>query len=194
MIVAMANLKKILAEDEAVVFSAHAHWKRIVWPVLVIVLAIAAVIAVLLTWVADSPDWVRWVVIGLGAVIAAVFGLWRIIDWWFTTDTLTNRRLISRHGVITLQGRDIPVSRVHSVTYRQTVLDRILRCGTIVVQTAGSDSDVELLDVARIEHRMLQIQEIILDTEIPEVGNPKIGATDSESAGSEETGSEPAGA
>lgn len=174
MIGAMVN-PKILAEDEAIVFSARAHWKRIIWPVLLSVLTIAAVVAVLLTWAKDGPPWARWAVIGVGGVVVAVFGVWRGLDWWFSTDTLTNRRLISRHGVVTLEGRDIPVSRVHSVTYRQTLLDRILGCGTIVVQTAGSDSDVELLDVARIERRMLQIQEIILDTEIPEEGNPKVG-------------------
>ena len=176
MIVGMAK-NKVLAEGEAIVFSARSHWKRIVWPVAFSLLVSGTVALVLTVWLdgADSPAWARWAVIGVGAALVAGFGLWRILDWFFSVDTLTNRRLISRRGIFTLEGRDIPVSRVHSVTYRQTVLDRILRCGTIIVQTAGSDSDVELHDVARIEHRMLQIQEIVLDTEIPGEGNEKIG-------------------
>lgn len=177
-------MKKILAEDEAIVFSARSHWKLIVWPVLFTLLVTATVVLVLTLWMdgPDMPAWGRWAVIGVGAVLVAVFGLWRIVQWLFSIDTLTNRRLISRKGVFTLEGRDIPISRVHSVSYRQTMLDRILGCGTIVVQTAGTDSDVELHDVARIEKRMLQIQEIVLDTEIPEEGNDKVGGTPSPEA------------
>jgi hypothetical protein len=56
---------------------------------------------------------------------------------------------------------------VHSVSYRRSLLDRMLGSGTLVVQTAGDDSDVELHDVARIHKRMLQMQELILDAQIP---------------------------
>src|SRR5690606_19517333 len=85
-----------------------------------------------------------------------------------TTDTLTTKRLISREGVITRTGRDIPIDRVNAVNYERRLIDRIFGCGTLVVQTAGTESDVELHDVAHIEKRLIQIQQILVDEQTEE--------------------------
>ena len=159
----------MLAEGERVVFTAHSHWKNIFWPV-VLILAVGALVALaLLEWV-PSPDdhaWQRWAIAGFGTALVLAFGVWPIIVWLASSDTLTTRRLISRRGVFSREGRDIPIDRVQAVSYRRTLLDRILGCGTLIVQTAGEASDVELDDVAHIERRLLQVQEIILEEEIP---------------------------
>ncbi len=164
----------LLAEGEKVVFEAHSHWKNIFLPVLLTVVVTALVTFALLE-VVPSPDdhaWQRWAIAVVGALIVLAFGVWPFVVWLASTDTLTTRRLISRRGVFSREGKDIPIDRVQSVSYRRTLLDRILGCGTLVVQTAGETSDVELDDVAHIERRILQIQEIILDEEIPGEGNP----------------------
>lgn len=161
-----------LSAGEKVVFTAHAHWKNLVAPVLITVLVIGAATYLLLE-VLPSPEdhaWQRWTIIALAVVSFVILGLVPFLRWVTSTDTLTTRRLISRRGVLSREGKDIPVDRVHSVSYRQSLLDRMLGCGTLVVQTAGADSDVELYDVARIERRILQIQEIVLDEEIPAEG------------------------
>jgi uncharacterized membrane protein YdbT with pleckstrin-like domain len=126
--------------------------------------------------------WQRWTIVVIAALVVLVFGIWPIVVWLASTDTLTTRRLISRRGVFSREGKDIPIDRVQSVSYRRSLLDRILGCGTLVVQTAGETSDVELYDVAHIERRILQIQEIILEEEIPAEGTDRQEATD-ESAG-----------
>lgn len=164
----------MLATDEVVVFHAHAHWKRLVLPVLVTV-ATAAALWALLVFVVPSPEdhaWQRWSLVGVAVAVVLVLGVWPVLVWVASTDTLTTQRLISRRGVLTREGRDIPIDRVHSVSYRRTVLDRVLGCGTLVVRTAGDQSDVELEDVARIERRLLQIQEVVLEREIPAEGTP----------------------
>lgn len=164
--------RSLLAEGEQVVFSAHSHWKNLVGPVLVTLLAAAAVTSLVVVLVPDpAAVWQRWVIIGLGLVVVLVFALWPFLVWLASTDTLTTQRLISRRGVLTREGKDIPIDRVHSVSYRQSVLDRVLGCGTLVVQTAAHDSDVELYDVARIERRILQMQEVVLDEQIPAEGH-----------------------
>lgn len=162
----------MLAAGERVVFTAHAHWKNLVGPVLVTVLAGAATAVVLLE-LAPDPErqaWLRWTVGVVAVLLVLWFGLRPFLAWVTSTDTLTTRRLISRRGVLAREGKDIPIDRVHSVSYRQSLLDRVLGCGTLVVQTAGDNSDVELFDVARIEHRILQMQEVMLDEDIPAEG------------------------
>jgi uncharacterized membrane protein YdbT with pleckstrin-like domain len=164
--------KSLLATNEKVVFSAHAHWKNLVVPFLVTAAVLAAAVYALLEIVPSPEDqaWQRWAIAVLASLVVLVFGVWPFLGWVTSTDMLTTRRLISRRGVFSREGRDIPIDRVHAVTYRRSVLDRILGCGTLVVQTAGENSDVELYDVAHLERRILQIQEIILDAEIPAEG------------------------
>lgn len=164
--------ESLLATGEKVVFTAHAHWKNLVVPVLVTVAAAGAATYALLELVPSPQDhaWQRWAIAAVAALLVVVFGLWPFLGWLTSTDTLTTRRLISRRGILSREGKDIPIDRVHSVSYRQSLLDRMLGCGTLVVQTAGDNSDVELYDVARIERRILQMQEIMLDEEIPAEG------------------------
>lgn len=161
--------ESLLATGETVVFTAHSHWKNIFWPVVVTVVVAAVAAFALLEWVPDPADqaWQRWTIVAVAGLVVLVLGVWPLIAWLASTDTLTTRRLISRRGVFSREGRDIPIDRVHSVSYRRSLLDRMLGSGTLVVQTAGDESDVELHDVARIEKRMLQMQELILDEQIP---------------------------
>ncbi|NCT92223.1 PH domain-containing protein [Cellulomonas sp. APG4] len=169
-----------LAAGEKVVFTAHAHWKNLVVPVLTS-LAVVAGATLLLVTVVPSPEdhaWQRWATVAVGTVLVLVLGVWPFLSWLASTDTLTTHRLISRRGVLTREGKDIPIDRVHSVSYRQSLLDRTLGCGTLVVQTAGHDSDVELYDVAHIERRLLQMQEVVLEGEIPAEGTPPEGPGD----------------
>jgi len=168
MIPAMVK-QSMLAAGEEIVFRAHSHWKNIFWPVVLTVAVGVLVALALLEWL-PSPEeqaWQRWAVVVVAVLVVLPFGIWPVIAWLASTDTLTTRRLVSRSGVFTRTGRDIPIDRVHSVSYRRSLLDRMLGSGTLVVQTAGDDSDVELHDVARIHKRMLQMQELILDAQIP---------------------------
>jgi len=161
-----------LASNERVIFEAHSHWKNIFLPVLLTVVVTALAVFALLEWVPSMADqaWQRWAIVAVAGLLVLAFGIWPIIVWLASTDTLTTRRLISRRGVFSREGKDIPIDRVQSVSYRRTLLERILGCGTLVVQTAGETSDVELADVAHIERRLLQVQELILDEEIPAEG------------------------
>lgn len=169
----MALSSDLLAPGEKVIFHARAHWKNLVGPILVLALCVAAVV-VLLGWVvtdARSYAWARWTIAAAALVVAAVWTVRPFLQWLCSTDTLTTRRLISRRGVLRRTGRDLPIARVNAVSYERSVLDRILGCGTLVVQTAGMDSDVELYDVAKLELRLLQVQELLIDAEIPAEGN-----------------------
>ena len=42
-----------------------------------------------------------------------------------------------RDGILTRNGRDIPLSRITDVSFRKGVLDRLLGSGTLVVESAG---------------------------------------------------------
>ena len=63
---------------------------------------------------------------------------------------VTTRRVLVREGVLSRQGIDIPMSRINSVQFRHTVLERVLGCGTLVIESA-SDEPLEFDDVPSVE-------------------------------------------
>jgi|GEM_PF-104134 len=156
---------RYLAPGEHVVFHVRSHWKALIVPTIVL-LAVGGLVWYALVELVPSPQeqavW-RWIIAIVGVLLVLVFTLWPFLRWLTTTDTLTTKRLISREGIITRTGRDIPIDRVNAVNYERQLIDRIFGCGTLVVQTAGTESDVELHDVAHIERRLIQIQQILVD-------------------------------
>ncbi|MDR0593490.1 MAG: PH domain-containing protein [Bifidobacteriaceae bacterium] len=160
-----------LASGEYVIFHARAHWKVLVAPVLV---AVVAVVCWLVFWVKVIPeeakwDWLRWTVLAICLLAVLIWTVAPFVRWACRTDTLTNYRLISREGVFKRTGRDIPMDRVHAVSYQQGLIERLLGAGTLNVQTAAQQSDVALDDVAHVKRRQLQINEQLLDRDFEAV-------------------------
>lgn len=152
----MAYPAKLLGEGEHVVLDLHPHVKRLVLPVLVLV-AVAAGYGYLLSQVDD----------GTARLIAGVVALlligWRVVApflrWRTTHFVITDRRVVVRTGVLSRSGRDVPMSRINDVTFEHGPVERLLRCGTIVVESAGERGQVVLTDVPQVE----QVQRTIYD-------------------------------
>lgn len=146
---------KHLNDGERVVFSTRTHAKALIVPALVFLLVVA--IAVLLSLPA-SGVWV-WVVWALAAIVLVRFTLWPTLEWAGATYTVTDRRLITRSGVLTRRGHDIPLNRISDVSSERGVLDRMLGCGTLVVADASTHGHVTLPDVPDVERLQLLISE-----------------------------------
>lgn len=153
----MAYPTKLLGDGEEVVLDLHPHWKRLVVPVLVL-LVVAAGYGFLLAQVADGT--IRLVV----AVVALLLLLWRVgvplLRWRSTLFVITTRRVVLREGVLRRSGRDVPMSRVNDVTFSHTLLERLLGCGTLVVESAGERGQVVLTEVPRVEQVQRTIYEL----------------------------------
>jgi membrane protein YdbS with pleckstrin-like domain len=157
----MAISKKLLADGEHVVLSVRTHGKALIAPVAVLILVVAGVLAAAML----QPDNSKW---GLVAAVVAVpvLILWTLIPflrWTTSTYTVTNRRLITRHGIITRTGRDIPLFRINDVAYEKGLLDRILGCGTLIISDATENAGVVLSDVPNVERVHLQISDLLFD-------------------------------
>ena len=77
------------------------------------------------------------------------------LDWLLTTYTFTNRRLITRTGILTRRGHDIPMNRISDIAYEKGLIDRIFGCGTLVVSDASEQGRVELQDIPHVEQAQL---------------------------------------
>ena len=159
----MSFSEKRLGEGERVILHTRTHWKALVLPAVVLVLVAAAGGFLL----AVAPGWTGWLVAAVGLVVIGLLVLKPFLQWLSSTDTLTNRRLITRSGVFTRTGRDIPLRKINDVSIHRDLLDRVLGCGTVTVESAGERGQVVLKDVPHAEVMHLRIQEQLLEDEEP---------------------------
>ena len=158
----MAISAKLLGEDEYVVVSTRTHWKALIGPVflLLVVAGLGGFLAAIVpSGSLQTPA--RIAILAVGVVILAAFALRPFLDWFFSTYTLTNRRLITRHGVLTRTGRDIPLMRINDVSYEHGLIDRMLGCGTLHIESAAERGQVVLPDVPHVEHVHLQMSDLL---------------------------------
>jgi uncharacterized membrane protein YdbT with pleckstrin-like domain len=158
----------VLAKDEQVVLHRHPHWKRLIVPVLVLI--VASALAAFVSAVVNKTDWeptARTIVFGvIGAIWLIVIGcltVWPFLNWWTTHFVITDRRVMFRHGFLTRSGIDIPLARVNSVEFRHGLLDRMLRTGTLIIESASQDP-LEFHDIPRVEHVHSLLYHEVFDT------------------------------
>ena len=145
--------KRLLADDEEVVMALRPHWKEMVGPVLVLLVTCPA--ATYLATIApdgSAQKWLRLAIVVVAALIVLRFTVWPFLKWLTTSYTVTDRRIITRVGVVARTGRDMPISRVNDVTFSHSgLLERLLGCGTLVVESAGERGQLVLRDVPHVE-------------------------------------------
>lgn len=158
----------VLAGDERVVLHRHPHWKRLIFPVLIllVVTALASIGAAYvnsLGWDRTATTVVSAVIAGLWLVIVGWLTLWPFLTWWTTHFVITDRRVMFRHGLLTRTGIDIPLARINSVEFRHGLFDRILRTGTLIIESASQDP-LEFYDIPRVERVHSLLYHEVFDT------------------------------
>ncbi|WP_112264773.1 PH domain-containing protein [Lentzea terrae] len=147
----MAYPDDLLSSGEHVVIHRHPHWKMLIFPVfwLLVVVALGTYLAGL---VVDQPwatiAWIALAVIGL--VLITWLTLAPLMRWRTTHFIVTSDRVMAREGVFKRTGLDIPLSRINSVRFEHSLIDRVLGCGTLIIESA-SDEPLEFDDIPSVE-------------------------------------------
>ncbi|HET6952920.1 MAG TPA: PH domain-containing protein [Acidimicrobiales bacterium] len=126
--------RRLLNEEEDIVLDLHPHWWFFAPPLAALVGSIALGIV---TWAAGPEG--PWLQVPVGVLILFClcwFGL-RYVRWVTTNFVVTTDRLIYRHGVLSKHGTEIPLDRVNTVFFRQSVFERMVGSGDLVIESAG---------------------------------------------------------
>ena len=149
--------EKLLAPGETIAFELKPHWRALIWPAFVLVIEVF--IATWAFFAFDSTIF-RWVVVIVGLFILT----WQVaipfLRWLTTQYVFTSRRIIVRRGLLTKQGRDMPLSKVNNVSFEVSVLGRILNYGTLEVESASDDGDLVINDVPNVEDIQRKVYEL----------------------------------
>ena len=125
--------RKLLNDGEDIVAELRPHWWTFVKPVCITVLLF--VLAIVAQAVVDN-----------GILTAALAGLglvslvWLAVRWlrWNTTlFVITTDRLILRSGLLSKQGKEIPLERLNDIAVSQRLFERLIRSGDVMLESGG---------------------------------------------------------
>jgi len=147
----MAFPEKSLNAHEELIVDLNPHWWHFVSPLLRLVLATG--IAVLLSWLADTiaaswfysfKNWAILLIVGAALLNLIV----RMLQWNTTHFVVTSDRVIFRQGIIGKTGIDIPLERVNNVSIHQSVLERMVGAGDLLIESGGEDGQQLFSDIS----------------------------------------------
>jgi len=158
----MGYPKHLLAPGEQIDLALRPHWKALILPVLNLVVAVAVFGAAAgLT----SGGTQKVAAIGVGALALIDIIVFTVRPWviWLNKNYIvTNKRLIIREGFIHREGRDMPLVKINDVSFKHNgLLDRILGCGTLVVESAGEHGQEQLEDIPHVEATQRELTNLI---------------------------------
>ncbi len=155
----MVISQRLLNEGEHILLSTRTHVKALFLPAVVLIL-----ISALGGYLTSLPDgehastW-RWVTVVIVALLLIWFVIRPFLHWLLTSYTFTNRRMITRTGIFTRTGHDIPLNRISDIAYEKGIVDRMFGCGTLVISDASEEGRVRLHDIPRVEQVQLTVSD-----------------------------------
>jgi uncharacterized membrane protein YdbT with pleckstrin-like domain len=137
--------KENLNEQEQIVLDLRPHWWYFARQTAALVVVIALGIASL---VFGLPQAVQ-IAAAAAILVVLVWFLVRYVVWATTNFVITTDRLIDRSGVFSRQGIEIPLERVNTVHFRQTLFERIIGSGDLVIESAGEQGAQVVNDIRK---------------------------------------------
>ena len=147
---------KNLNDGEQMLLDVHPHW----WyygPAALFVVGAALVTTFLLGKVSG---FLETVVRYLGVatfIVAAALLIVQVVKWRTTYFVVTSQRLIDRQGVLARSGVEIPLRSVDNVNISQSIFERLLGVGKIVIESGGKEGHQVIPYVTRPD----EVQKII---------------------------------
>jgi uncharacterized membrane protein YdbT with pleckstrin-like domain len=154
----MAYPTKLLSEGETVVLDLHPHWKVVFLPVIELLVILGAA-GVLLG--AIDGDTSTYIILGVAALLILVLVGFPFLKWRTTHFVVTTERVVMRSGIIARSGRDVPLSRINDVSFQHTAFERVLGCGTLIVESAGERGQVQLTDIPHVEKVQRRVYDLV---------------------------------
>ncbi len=159
----MAFPQKLVNEGEEVILDLRPHWWYMAKSTLALLAAIALGVVVASQLDGDSGvnDGVRW-----GSVILIVGGLlWfgaRYAKWVTTNFVVTSDRVIFRVGVVAKKGMEIPLERINTVFFNQSIFERMIGCGDVAIESGGETGKETFSDIRKpavVQHEIYRQME-----------------------------------
>jgi Bacterial PH domain/Short C-terminal domain len=137
---------RLLSPGEEVVTEFRPHWTAILGPISITLGALAAVIVFAFVIPASLTPLRQYgpAVVAVGWLILTIRGF---IRWRTTQHVITNERVIHRQGFISKLGKEIPLEMINTVSFSQSVFERVVGSGDLVIESAGETGQTRYTDI-----------------------------------------------
>src|SRR6478735_3821846 len=108
--------------------------------------------------------WFFWkYIVAIGILVYAGFVVEKYFAWTYTHFVLTDRRVISRSGIVSKRGTEIPLDRINNIDFHQRIWERVIGAGDLDIESAGKDGQSHFENV---RHPDMVQQEIYRQMEV----------------------------
>jgi len=138
---------QLINEGEEVILDLKPHWwfffRDLIGGTILLVAAIAW-----FGFLSDS-NWTSWLgwPLALGLVVFAGMVVLDYLRWTYTHFVLTDRRVISRSGIVSKRGTEIPLERINNIDFSQRLFERAIGAGDLSIESAGRDGQSHFQNV-----------------------------------------------
>jgi len=152
---------KLINEGETLVLDLKPHW----WFFWKHIVAGLVVLIVVLLWsgtIGLDNSFSKYFV-AIGILVYAGFVVEKYFAWTYTHFVLTDRRVISRSGIVSKRGTEIPLDRINNIDFSQRIWERVIGAGDLSIESAGKDGQSHFENV---RHPDMVQQEIYRQMEV----------------------------
>src|SRR5688572_22173631 len=140
---AVAFPRRLLNPNEELVIDLRPHWWFFAGPA---ALLAGSLVVLIVGSVVGWPDYGMLPVAGV-TLGALVWFVGRYARWATTNLVVTSDRIIYRSGVIAKRGIEIPLERVNTIFSNQSIFERMLRSGDLVIESGGEQGRQSFRDI-----------------------------------------------
>ncbi len=146
----MAFPKRLLNEGEEVVLDLRPHWASIFWPMVIpVVVIVLTIVDLQVLGNGSQPRRVLAVLLVVVLLLSVVRLVLRYLKWTNTNFVVTTDRLVYRSGVVSKQGKEIPLDRINDISFHQSVFERLLGAGNLTIESAGTSGQETFADIRK---------------------------------------------
>jgi uncharacterized membrane protein YdbT with pleckstrin-like domain len=139
----MNYIQKNLMANERIAFSTKLNWTLYIKPFVIILIAIVLLI--------DSHHSINDFILYVVGIMLVAAGMFSAVVTYLKIKTfefaVTNKRVLIKHGILSTQSFEIMLNKVEAIYVEQTIIDRIVNSGTIIIKgTGGSQTPLRNVD------------------------------------------------
>lgn len=120
----MSYVGDSLGPGETIVHEATIHWIVYFWPIVAVIVGLAATV---FAW-------------PYGLAVLAAAALWLLVAWFLSRTTelaVTSRKVVAKWGLVARSTIEQRLEKVDSISVDQTFLGRVLNFGNVTVHGTG---------------------------------------------------------
>jgi uncharacterized membrane protein YdbT with pleckstrin-like domain len=138
----MGYPEKLLSPGEEIKAEFRPHWSGIVMELIVSIIALVAIVFLAF----QGFNWGIWAIGGI--ILVWLFLVVRgFVRWYTTQHVITTERVIHRMGLLSKQGKEIPLEVINDVAFQQRAWERIFGTGDLLIESAGTHGQTRYTDI-----------------------------------------------